>query len=212
MLIVAAGYLIYDPMAYGFDFRFYSQVGAQWLADGSFYLPHQLAGPYVFTSMIDVVYPPVALPLMVAAAVMPALLWWAIPVGVVLYVVANYHPPAWAGVVMLGLLCWPKSEYSLIMGNTDVWAMAAVAGGLRWGWPAALLAIKPTLLPFALVGVRRRPFWVAAAIVGLVGLAMLPIWSDYVTAMRNLRLDPGYSIGSFPLLVVPVVAWWSRRV
>ena len=35
------------------DWEFYRDLGASWLANGSYYQPHQLAGPYVFTTMVD---------------------------------------------------------------------------------------------------------------------------------------------------------------
>ena len=28
-----------------------------------------------------------------------------------------------------------------------------------WGWPALILTLKPTLLPFALLGANRRAWW-----------------------------------------------------
>ena len=87
---------------------------------------------------------------------------------------------------------------------------AAVAGGIRWGWPAALLVIKPTFLPFALVGVRRREFWIALAVVAIVSIPMAALWVDYVQAMRNMTIDADYSVGSLPLVLAPVVAWLLR--
>lgn len=39
------------------------------------------------------------------------------------------------------------------------------------------------------------------------GIATLPLWRDYLTAMTNLRVGPDYSLGSLPLLLVPVVAY-----
>ena len=86
-----------------------------------------------------------------------------------------------------------------------------MAGGLQWGWPAALIAIKPSVLPFLLVGVRRRSFWVAGAILGLASLTLWPLWPVYVTAIRNMELRSDYSLGSVTLLLMPIVAWFARR-
>jgi hypothetical protein len=38
-----------------------------------------------------------------------------------------------------------------------------------WGWPALAVALKPTLLPFALIGARRRSWWLVAGL-GLVAV------------------------------------------
>ena len=74
------------------DYGFYHDVGARWLADGTYYLPHQLAGPYQLSLMIDILYPPSALLLFVPFSIAPAILWWAIPIGVTLLVVVVGTP------------------------------------------------------------------------------------------------------------------------
>ena len=99
-----------------------------------------------------------------------------------------------------------RTQTAFLFGNTDLWMAAAVAGGIRWGWPAALLVIKPTFLPFAIVGVRRREFWIALAVVAIVSIPMAALWLDYVQAIRNMTIDADYSVGSLPSCL-PVVAW-----
>lgn len=190
----------------GIDFLFYRDVGARFLADGTYYLPHQLAGPYDVALMVDVLYPPSALLLFVPAAVAPWPLWWAIPLAVTAWCIHDWHPAPWGIVAMLLLLCWPRAHAAFLFGNTDMWAMAGVAAGLRFGWPAVLLLLKPTFAPFALAGIRHRSWWLALAGMAAFGLLTLPLWLDYVTAMRNLSAAPDYSLGSLPLLLVPVVA------
>jgi len=90
--------------------------------------------------------------------------------------------------------------------------VAGVAGGLLWGWPAAVIVFKPSFAPFMLIGVRRRSWWLAIALVALLAVVMLPEWFRYVTALQNLE-SPGlvYSLGDLPLLLVPVIAWAARR-
>ena len=51
---------------------------------------------------------------------------------------------------------------------------------------------------------------VGAGVIVLVSLAMLPLWSQYIVAMRSLRLGHDYSLGSLPLLLVPITAWQGR--
>ena len=87
---------------------------------------------------------------------------------------------------------------------------AGIAAGLRWGWPALLLVLKPIFLPLAALGAGRVSWWVGAGMIVLVSLAMLPLWSQYIVAMRSLRIGLDYSLGSLPLLLVPITAWLGR--
>jgi hypothetical protein len=194
------------------DYVFYRDVGAGWLRDGSYYLPRQVSGePYDVTLMVDVLYPPHALFLFVPLAFVPAVLWWAVPIGVLAYMIWRWRPAPWAWVAMILLLMWPRANAAFLFGNTDMWMAAAVAAGLTWGWPALALTLKPTFLPLAFIGVRTRGWWIALVVLGAVSLAMIPLWIDYFTAMRTVHLGLDYSLGSVPLLLVPIVAWLGRR-
>jgi hypothetical protein len=199
-----------DIWSLGMDYRFYRDVGARWLADGSFYLPRQLSGPYEAALMSDVVYPPSALLLFVPFAVLPAFLWWLLPMLILGYAIARLRPAPWAWFAIAILSAWPRATAVYLFGNTDIWAVAAVAAGILWGWPAALLVLKPTLLPFALPFVRGRAFWLGVAVVAAISLAMLPLWWDYLTALRGIHLDLEYVLLSVPLLTIPIVAWLGR--
>ncbi len=196
-----------DIWSLGMDYRFYRDIGARFLADGTYYLPHQMSGSYEGQLMVDVFYPPSALLLFVPFALLPVFLWWVVPIAVLVYVVIRLKPAPWAWLAMAILLAWPRAVGAYLFGNSDIWAVAAVAGGIQWGWPAAFLAIKPTFLPFALPLVRRRAFWIGLVGLAVISVTMLPLWLDYVTAMRGLRIDVGYSLGSLPLLAIPIVAW-----
>jgi hypothetical protein len=207
---VGSGALVGSP-AFGMDYWYYRDLGARWLVDGSFFWPHQLAGSYQFTSMVDVVYPPPALLLFVPLAVLPWIVWWAVPAAVMAYALYRWRPGPWAIAAAAVLLAFPKSTWDVIGGNTDIWVAAGVAGGLLWGWPAALVALKPTLLPFALVGIRHRSWWLALGVGIALSLAMLPLWLDYVTAMRNVRgIDLAYSLEAVPLMAIPLLLWLGR--
>ncbi len=98
-----------------------------------------------------------------------------------------------------------------VKSTTDIWALAGICAGLRYGWPAVLVLLKPTFVPFAIIGINRRRWWIAAAFLGLVPLPVLPLWFDYVTAARNMTINPDYSLGSLPLLLVGVTAWLGSR-
>lgn len=195
----------------GMDYDFYRGVGARWLADGSYYWPHQLAGPYDVSLMVDVLYPPTALVLFVPLVFLPAVVWWLIPAAILGYALYRWRPDYRAWPVLLLLIMWPRAMGAVFHGNTDMWVAAGVAGALLWGWPAAIVALKPTFLPLALLGIGKRAWWIAVG-VGLVNVVLtLPLWLDYVTAMRNLHISLDYSLGSIPIVVLPLVAWMARR-
>lgn len=193
------------------DYVFYGEIAARYLADGTYYLPGQLAGPYDLVPMSDVLYPPTALLLFVPFAVLPAVLWWVVPLGVTGLALARWRPPLGGVALILLLLSWPRAHAAFLFGNTDMWVMAAVAAGLLWGWPAIFITVKPSLLPLAAIGIRHRAWWIGAG--GLVCLAVvqLPLWLDYLKVMRDVRLAFDCGLGSLPLVMVPVVGWWTGR-
>jgi hypothetical protein len=195
----------------GVDYRFYRDAAARWLAGGGFYLPHQLEGPYVPITLVEVLYPPSALFLFVPFTVLPAVLWWLIPSAVMAYLIWSWRPSMWAVILSIVLLMPVRSFGAFLWGNTDMWIAASIAAGLRWGWPAVLIAIKPSVFPFLLVGVRRRSFWVAGAIFAVANLLLWPVWLQYLTVVRNQEIRADYALGSVTLLLIPVVAWLARR-
>jgi hypothetical protein len=182
--------------------------------DYRFYLPRQLDGPYEAVTAVDVLYPPVALWLFVPFTLLPAALWWLIPVGIVIVHVALARP-AWPSWPLIALLCWlPRSESMVIWGSSGVWVTALVALGLRFPWAAPFVLLKPTFAPFALIGIRDRAWWLGLGVFGVACLVLLPLWPDYITAMRNNvgPWPPGalYSLPDYALVAVPIVAWLAR--
>jgi hypothetical protein len=194
----------------GGDYVFFRAIASRWLETGALYLPHQLTGPYNVELQVDNLYPPHALLLFVPFTVLPAILWWVIPLVVTGYVLVWLRPSIWAWPILALLVIWPKTLVSLVWGNTDMWVMAAIAGGIRWGWPALFVTVKPVFALFALVGVRRRSWWFGGVALGALSLLMLPLWFDYVSAIRNMWLPADYSIRSLPILFIPIVAWLAR--
>ena len=122
----------------GIDAEFYRSVGRRFLDEGTYYLPHQLSGPYDVQLQSDVIYPPSALFLFVPFAVAPWWLWWVVPIAITGYVIWRWRPAWWGVAAMLTLLCWPRAHAAFPYGNTDMWAMAGVAAALMWGWPSIL--------------------------------------------------------------------------
>ena len=212
VLVMVVVYWRDQPAAFGYDYSFYVAVARRWLETGVYYVPYQVAGPYPFHDMVDNLYPPSALLLFVPASVAPAVLWWIIPGAVVAFAFWRFRPSPWAWVGIALIMCWPKSYIAWIFGNTEIWVMAAVAGGLIWGWPAAGIAfLKPVFAPLGLVGVRRRSWWIASAVLVAVSLSMLSLWLDWVAVVTNVQMEGGLMrLQGVPMPLIPIVAWLGR--
>ena len=91
--------------------------------------------------------------------------------------------------------------YAIVTGNPGLWIMAALSLGL-----GSVVLLKPTLLPFALLGIRTRRWWAFAGVLALISLALVPMWFDYLTVLRNVRgTDIWYSLWQAPLIAVGLV-------
>lgn len=203
------------PGIIGQDLGGYLAGVQRWLDTGSPYSAMQLAGRYDVWQL-DVrqtfLYPPPAVAVFWPFLHIPAVLWWAIPLGVLGWFVWRCHPAPWAWFVIAALALWPRTTGAVLLGNSDMWIAAGIAGGFLVGWPVVIVLLKPTMLLFGVIGIRHRSTWVAAGIVAVASLAFLSLWPDWLTAMRNgPGFDPLYSLGNLPLPLVPVVAWVSRR-
>jgi hypothetical protein len=201
-----------DPAgSVGIDYRLYVAATQRWLDGGTFYEPFQLAGPYHVQGIGEILYPPIILWLLVPFTVLPAVLWWAIPMGLTAVAVARMRPAAWS-LALSGLICTTHAvQGPFFWGTPVIWLAPAVAWGLLLGWPAVVVFVKPTLAPFALVGLTHPRAFVA----GVVGFAILAVpflamWLDWLTVVRNSDLGILYAYTQNVLLIVPVVAWLGR--
>lgn len=196
----------------GVDYELYLGATSSWLAGEGFYLPHQLAGPYVITHG-DVLYPPTFLVLLVPFQVLPAVLWWALPLAITGIVVIRYRPSPVAWLAISVCLWFPITGVKILHGNPGLWFMAAIGLGTILAWPSALVLLKPTVLPFALIGIRRRAWWFGFAGLVAVSLLFLPMWPDYITVLRNAISPDGllYSLNEYPMLAIPAIAWLGQR-
>lgn len=193
------------------DFVVLRDATASWLAGEPYYPAFQLAGPFQ-VGPANILYPPPALLLFVPFTVLPAFLWWAIPLGVVVGWIAWCRPRPLALLGITACFLSPKTVPLIIVGNPTMWLTAALALSVRWGWPAALLVFKPTVAPLALIGVRHRSWWIALAVSAAVSLAFLPMWADWIAVMMNARHPLGalYSLPDVPMMLIPIVAWIGR--
>lgn len=198
----------------GDDYRLYVDAARSWLSGGSFYVPAQVAAPYDIP-WGQILYPPQALALFVPFTFLGT--WGgvpfvAIPTLIIARMVVSHRPRPWAWAVICGLLIvFPLTVLMWAAGSPTLWVIALVALATRWPWVSALIWFKPSVFPFALIGIRDRRWWVVAAGLVLAGLVMWPLTSDWLHVLLNARggnsglfysLSPASLIG--PL--IPIVA------
>jgi hypothetical protein len=206
VLMYAATYR--PQVTFGIDARMQIARAADWLAGDGFYLPRQLAGPYVIDSG-DSLYPPTMLYLAAPFALgLPMLLWWAVPLGIIAAGLYRLRPPMWAWPILAAILVYPRTWAVLVFGNPSMWALAALVGGMAWRWPAVGVAFKLTFAPLALIGVGHRSWWIAAGVAIAISLPFGAIWLSYVQALTNAENTRGfeYLLGEWPIALALLAA------
>lgn len=195
------------------DHAIYMRQAERVLAGGPLYNPWQLAGPYTLAQLPELYPPQTVYGLIVPMSLLPDPLWWIVPLAVIVAVVAYWRPRPWAWVAILLCLAVPHTWTSIAAGNPALWAAAFVAIGTRYRWVAIGAVLKPTLALFALTGVRTQGWWVAAAVLAATTLLLLPAWLEYITVLRNNAQGTLlYSLGNFPLMAIPLVAYLGSGV
>jgi hypothetical protein len=198
---------------WGLDRTIYHDAALRWLHGDVFYYPEQLAGPYVILQG-HILYPPTALIWLVPGALLPDVVWFCLPPLVIGALVAWHRPEPWAWPVLAALFASNDTAQMLISGTPTTWIAMFVAIGTVWRPAFALVVLKPTLAPLALLGVRHRGWWIVTLALGAVSLLMLPMWLDYIRVITNARgplATPLYSVKDVPLVVLPAVAWASGQ-
>jgi hypothetical protein len=190
----------------GIDYTLYMDATRRWLAGGPFYEPYQLAGPYAI-QMGDVLYPPNGLLLFVPFTILPAVLWWVIPLAITTWAVWRMRPSPVAWPFIALCLFIPSFVARTVAGNPVMWVMAALALGCLFKWPSVFVLLKPSLFPFAAVGIRSRSWWVALAVWIAVSVPFGAMWLDWLTAVTN-STGGGlfYSFQDVPILLLPILA------
>lgn len=199
----------YLPAAgsFAFDYDTYHIAAARWLAGGGFYEAKQLAGPYVFETFREPTYPPTTIPLFAAFVFLPAVLWWT-PALIVAWSIRKHRPSPLALVLIAIALVSRLSIYAWNSGNPSIWVAGAVALATHRGWAAPLVLLKPTWAPLAFIGIRDPRWWWTLAMGIGVALLFTPMWSDWLTVIRNAQSGFGYSVmADIPVIAVPVLAW-----
>jgi hypothetical protein len=192
-LTVVGPAVVGRPGALGVDLHLYLDAARSWLHGDGFYHARQLAGPYHIAGSDtinggDILYPPVILVLLVPFTILPEILWWIVPAAAFGWAVWRLRPARWAWPLLALLAALPVNIDVVIRGNPVIWVAAAFAVGCVVAGPAVLVLLKPSLFPFALMGVHRRRWWI---ILGLFALACLPfgaLWLDW-GARSSTRTD-----------------------
>lgn len=195
----------------GADLTLYLEAAQRWVSGGGFYPERQLAGPYPITDG-DILYPPPILLLLVPFLVLPAPSFWLVPLGVLVAVIVHHRPRPWAWPLLALGLAFPITSLKIVHGNPVMWIVGALALGTVYAWPAVLVLLKPSVAPFALIGVRHRRWWVALAGLAVASVPFGAMWLDYarvVTLSRN-PVGPLYSLDEVPFMLIPVIAWLAR--
>ena len=202
------------PDMVGADYGLYMNATRRWLAGGDFYPAWQLVGSYT-QAQAPILYPPQALLLFVPFTFLPALVWFAVPTLLTVWIVIDHRPRLWTWPILLALFAfWPMNWLPYISGTPTIWIVAALAAGTRWGWPAALVFVKPSLAPFALVGIRHRGWWAIAGALAILGVVVAPMTLDWVRSVMNLTGSKSgalYSLENVPVIAMPLVAWTGGR-
>ncbi len=112
---------------------------------------------------------------------------------------------------MVAILSMTNSlQYPILNGNSSLWMTAAFGLSLRFGWPAGLIAMKPSLLPLMLPAVKRP---LPAAVLALVPvLVAAPLIPSYVTVLRNSSLPLDYSFGNYSLVALAFLPWLCGKL
>jgi hypothetical protein len=158
--------------------------------------------------MGDVLYPVSSAWLFAPFIVLPTALWWA-AVPIFAGLVLSFRPAAWTWPVIAACFIFPYTSIRFVTGNPAMWLAVFETLGLRFGFPAAVVLLKPTMTPFALLGARSWKWWIVA---GAIGLVTLPGLAEYVQVVRNARIGDSwlYPFFDVPLFIVPLVAWYGR--
>jgi len=193
----------------GFDQHTYFAAARDFVAGRGFYESYQLAGPYEIDAR-EILYPPLLLPILIPFTALPDPLWVVVPAVLTGAIVAWWRPSYWALLAIAFCVAWPSSSGLYLLGNPGIWAVLLVAVATRWAWAGPLVMIKPSLFPFAFVGIKSRSWWLGALALLVFVLVTLPMWRDYATVMLNARgaaANVLYSLWTSPMMLVPVIAW-----
>ena len=208
----AIGWIVWrDWIPLGLDWLGYRAGFFRLLSTGTPYAPFELAGPF-HPEHLDFIHPPNVLPLIAPFAVLPQpldyILFVGIPIAIYIYLLRGM---AWWGWPIVAFLTTTNSlQYPILNGNSSLWFCAAFGLGIRYGWPVGIIAMKPSLAPLAIVGLRRPiPTFILAVVPMLV---TLPLFPTYLIALRNMDVPWWYSFGNYSLIALAALPWLVEKL
>jgi hypothetical protein len=192
------------------DYNFNMDVARRWLADGSYFIPRQLAGPHLW-QVGEVLYPPVSLWLFVPFSFLPAAVWFAIPLAVIVAALWRLRPIPAALAIIAMMLCEPDGLVEFVNGNPILWVVAIEFAALAWRVPASLALFKPSLFPFAVAGIWARRWWVAVGLLALLSAPFLQLDLTWVRVVLDTHGRGGlfYNGSEIPYALIPYIAWFG---
>jgi hypothetical protein len=209
-LSVLIPYVVGQGHAIGVDYRFFVETARQWLDGRALYYPEQLEGSWQIVQNFQFLYPPIALYLFVPFVWLPAILFWLLPIGMILYALLRLQPAVWTWPYLAFVLWYPRTETMFFFGSATLWILGMLALATVHPWAAPLTLLKPSLAPFALFRITSRGWWFGLAAVALLSLPMWELWIDYARAMLNIRDSYLFALQEVPILLAPIVAWAGR--
>jgi hypothetical protein len=200
-----------DPAKIAVDYNLYMEATRRFFEGGGYYLPYQTLGPYPADPGV-ILYPPPFTLIVAPFLVLPWIFWWLVPIGIVVAVVWYHRPRIVAWPFIAACLWFPGTTVTIVAGNPTMLFVAGVALATVWAIFGPFALLKPSLFPFAVIGIRRRAWWVGLLIVGLVSLPFGGMWIDYAKVLLNAQHPLGllYNLGQVPTMLLPVVAWLGR--
>jgi hypothetical protein len=131
-----------------------------------------------------------------------------VPLAIIGAAVARSRPSPWQWVALAAILVYPRTWTIIVLGNPAMWALAFLAAGMVWKWPAVFVALKATFAPLALVGIRDRRWWLALGGGLVLALPFGTMWLDFPVAVLNAQTSRGieYTLGEWPIALLLVVS------
>jgi hypothetical protein len=220
ILVLAAIELAYGlaykswDRAIGGDLTYYANLARNLFSGGHWFPDKELHGPWQIMNSgpIDVLYPPAAAWIFAPFIVLPIGVLLAAVIGVYLWLFLEWRPSPWSWPLMALCVLWPPTLLTAIGGNSSLFVMMAIGLGLRYRWPSVFILLKPSFLPFAILGIRSKGWWVGLAVLGLMSLPFLRETLLYPQVLLDSRNPSGalYSFVYLPMMAIPIIAWLGR--
>lgn len=211
-IVAARSY--FGPALWPSDMYVNLDAAQRWLDGGAFYPAYELAGPFGDNGF-TVVYPPVALWLFGPLALLPRALAYvltvAAPIAALTWQWQRLRPAPLVWPFVALCVAWSPTVVWFVNGNAVLYALALLALATVYDWPAALIAVKASILPFAFWGCWRRSWWLAVGALALLSIPFGGMWLDWLTVLANSRIGGVlHSWQQAPTLAIPLLIYAGR--